>query len=416
MNTPFFTIIYPTRNRPQLLKYCLECMEMQTFKEFEVIVCDNHTGISAEHIFDSFAHDSRFKYITPPSPLPMHDNWEFASTYAKGEYVSVFTDKIVLRPSALEIAYETLKKYPAEIISWWNEGYYLTNEKVIEKSGYDRGNFTPKHTSLMQPYYFDTKILLKQKFEFDETWKKDFRFLRIGKICFGSYSKGLIQRIKKSNGRLFHPVAPDNTSMIAALALAKTAVDVGQSLQISIDTMISNGKNCNWYPDKAMEFFKEVDPSLEILKRYHFKNLYYCQHNMISADFLIVKESIGRKMENLIINIPNLLLRMRDDLNRVLWNDEIFKKEQYGIWWTYFNQLSIQNRFYIVAKIVKNVTKNIYGELKAKLRDKLQKHPILFQKILSLLNRVVVKSIEFSSVVEAAKYADEYYMNLRKAE
>ena len=88
---PFFSIVIPTRDRPQYLSYALQSLLLQSFTDFEVIVCDNYTENSSDRIFREYS-DERFKYITPPSPLQMHDNWEYAFNFARGEYVTVLSN------------------------------------------------------------------------------------------------------------------------------------------------------------------------------------------------------------------------------------------------------------------------------------------------------------------------------------
>ena len=41
MPNPIISVIIPTYNREELLKRCLRSLENQTFKDFEVIICDD---------------------------------------------------------------------------------------------------------------------------------------------------------------------------------------------------------------------------------------------------------------------------------------------------------------------------------------------------------------------------------------
>jgi len=76
--TPFVSVAVPTRDRPDVLRFCLKSLTLQTFGDFEVIVSDNYIEKSCKDVFDEFA-DARSRYVRPPSPLSMHDNWSLRS-------------------------------------------------------------------------------------------------------------------------------------------------------------------------------------------------------------------------------------------------------------------------------------------------------------------------------------------------
>jgi hypothetical protein len=100
MQRPKFSILIPTRDRPELLRFALESAKRQTWEDFEVIVSDNSVAKPARAVFDEYA-DARFRYVRPPGQVSMADNWEFASLQARGEHVTVLIDKTVLLPSTL---------------------------------------------------------------------------------------------------------------------------------------------------------------------------------------------------------------------------------------------------------------------------------------------------------------------------
>src|ERR671919_2467208 len=104
---PRFSVVVPTRDRPDLLDFCLEGLAAQTFADVEVIVSDNATQRSARDVFDRWAR-SGWRYVTPERPLPMHENFERGCAEATGDYVAVVIDKTVLHPSALDVANRAL--------------------------------------------------------------------------------------------------------------------------------------------------------------------------------------------------------------------------------------------------------------------------------------------------------------------
>jgi len=60
---PVFSVIIPTYNRADQLKIALESLCSQTFKDFEVIVCDDGSTDNTKEIVDSFRNKLDIKYI-----------------------------------------------------------------------------------------------------------------------------------------------------------------------------------------------------------------------------------------------------------------------------------------------------------------------------------------------------------------
>jgi glycosyltransferase involved in cell wall biosynthesis len=59
-NTPFFSIIIPTKNSCSTIKQCLTSILNQSFKHFEIVLCDAESNDSTIEIIESF-YDERIK-------------------------------------------------------------------------------------------------------------------------------------------------------------------------------------------------------------------------------------------------------------------------------------------------------------------------------------------------------------------
>src|SRR6266576_2940044 len=95
-----FSVVVPTRDRPDLLEFCLESLAGQTAEDVEVVVSDNPAQTPAREVFDRWSRPG-WRYVRPERPVPMHENFERACAEATGDYVAVVIDKTVLQPSAL---------------------------------------------------------------------------------------------------------------------------------------------------------------------------------------------------------------------------------------------------------------------------------------------------------------------------
>jgi len=415
VTVPFVSVVVPTRDRPSLLRYCLKSLALQTFKDFEVIVSDNHTGKTCRCVFDEVA-DHRFKYVTPPSPLAMHDNWEYACSFAAGEYVALLTDKTVLRPSALRIMHKALEEKPAEIVSWWNEEYV----PVAEEHGYDRGRYLQLPQKPRPPYYFEPIRELVRRFSLDVQRGTEGVHYYWGKICFGAYHRSLVRRIRESIGRLFHPACPDYTSMVAALAYAKKAMDIGQPLLISTRTKDSTGRQTEEQDDFALNWVRTYDPSLQALEALPLKGLYTSLHNLVAADYNSMREKIGGPIQDMNLNKINLILRAKEDLDRrAAWQDESRKNEQYDAWNRCLSKLSLHGRVSFYHHMYKtrlfDVKSKILLYINGFVARRIGQLRILpgFRSSMIPYYRWRLAcdspSRTFDNILEAARYADEYY-------
>jgi glycosyltransferase involved in cell wall biosynthesis len=63
MNNPMFSVVIPTYNRAELLKRTLRSLVAQTYKNFEVIVCDDGSTDHTNEVVESFRKDLNIKYI-----------------------------------------------------------------------------------------------------------------------------------------------------------------------------------------------------------------------------------------------------------------------------------------------------------------------------------------------------------------
>src|SRR5213078_1360054 len=100
MIPPRFSVVIPTRERAQTLRYSLQTCLDQDFTDYEVVVCDNYSSPATREVVDSFT-SPRVKYVRAPQPLAMSHNWELALAHASGEYVTVLGDDDGLLSHAL---------------------------------------------------------------------------------------------------------------------------------------------------------------------------------------------------------------------------------------------------------------------------------------------------------------------------
>ena len=58
-----YSVIIPVYNRPDELNELLQCLSAQTYRNFEVIIVEDGSKITAEHVVDSFRENLDIHYF-----------------------------------------------------------------------------------------------------------------------------------------------------------------------------------------------------------------------------------------------------------------------------------------------------------------------------------------------------------------
>lgn len=410
MQRPLFSIVIPTRDRPELLRHALRSARLQTCADFEVVVSDNFVARPARAVFDECA-DERFRYLTPPQPLSMADHWEFACGQARGEYLTVLIDKTVLLPSVLESTRAALTQQPVDLVSWWNENYHLDYE---QSGDLETGSYGPRFAGRIAPVAIDTRGELVRRFSMDVRRGAEGVNYCYGKICFGVYSRALVQRIVARCGQLFYPISPDYTSMLPALALADGALDLGRPGLMSINAVgVSNGERYSRDARHALQFLSSTEAAWGAA-HWPIGGLFASQHNAVAFDYLHMQRRVD-EMQDLQLNLANLLLRVREDLDAVaIWPDEQTRRSQYSIWESHLAAMPADTRTDIERSVARRLggTRRLRQRLRAGLADAkatVRQMPgvlALYRKIAG--PRAIAR--QFGSVIDAAACADLHYL------
>ena len=329
---PRFSIVYPTRHRPEFVRQALRILETQRHGSFEVVVCDNYVdpALSCEQI----CRDSglaNLKYVRPPQPLGMVENWNHALPFATGDYVSYLTDKMFVLPDALGLVERAIDSARGpDIVSWtgdafnpatwadyFGDGMYVGVSSVVRSERHRR--FSPAR-ELNRRGRADVS-------RGEQSWSDYSR----GKLVFGAYRRELLQRIVKRYGAVFHNISPDYTSMVLGLTEAHDAIELALSCVVSINTDISNGMLSDTNDTVALAFLNSLAGGAEsILPNMLVPGLYVSLHNWVAHDFLTLKAAFDLGFR---FNTVNWLVYCSEDTYRPgrLWSDPRIEAEQKGL-------------------------------------------------------------------------------------
>lgn len=157
MKEPFFSILIATYNRPTYIGKCLESVLLSGFKDFEIIISDDHSQkideIKAE--IQPYLKFPNVNFIYQPRNLGFHDNYNYLIDKAKGKFLILVDDDDKLKPDALRKLKEYIDK---------NVGYDLYGfgyEVIDEDDNFYCSYCPPRHfeISLAKPKFAEKLFL-----------------------------------------------------------------------------------------------------------------------------------------------------------------------------------------------------------------------------------------------------------------
>lgn len=96
------SIMIPTYNRPELFRHTLNSAMLQTYKNIEIIVCDNSTDDRTEKLMEGYVEDARVRYYRNKAARSKEENFLQFRSFARGEYLQWLMDDDLLAEDKLE--------------------------------------------------------------------------------------------------------------------------------------------------------------------------------------------------------------------------------------------------------------------------------------------------------------------------
>lgn len=316
MNSPFISIVLPTRDRSDFVPLVLKFLHKQTFTNFEVIISDNGVDDLCLEKIKGYLVDSRFKYKRPPEPMNMTEHWNFAIEGALGEYISIFNEKFFLRKDALQVIYETYQAHKPDLISWNYEWLGDPTYKDDDLTGCYHPINAPSEAKTFSPSEY-----LNKHFDIEYPLSgynlRDFLESRLGRIYGGCVRKNVIETVIHKYKQVFHPLSPDYTSQFLFLNEAKSGVHIGQSLMLHVVfAAISNGMNTTTNFDKVRSVLTESGVDMDTYQSDGpIPGFYVGSTYSIARDlFLLKKVDADGVLKEQQINIPALCFYAQKEL------------------------------------------------------------------------------------------------------
>lgn len=132
MIKPFISICIPAFKRTDFLKKLLDSIELQNFRDFEVIVTDDSPTKEVELLCEAYTKKFKLQYFKNKEVLGTPENWNEAIRRSGGEWIKLMhDDDWFASESSLKYFAETAKKCKQNFIISTYSNFYFDHQ--IEK-------------------------------------------------------------------------------------------------------------------------------------------------------------------------------------------------------------------------------------------------------------------------------------------
>lgn len=233
---PRISVLIPTRDRLEYLRYAVETVTRQDYDEWQLVIADNSSQEDIAGYAASLA-DARIRYIRSADPVPVTENWNRALSQASGEYVIMLGDDDCLMPgyfAAIEELIETFSEpdaiYSGAKLFAYPGVFPDSPEAFVQPYGYADFLAGASQPFLLQPEY--AKDVVRAAAGFRVRYGFNMQFLTVRRAFVASLS---------AQGDFFQSPFPDYYAMNATFLKASRIVADPRPLVVIGVTPMSYG-------------------------------------------------------------------------------------------------------------------------------------------------------------------------------
>lgn len=230
MSAPRFSVLVPTRQRPETLKHTLATVLAQERDDFEVIVADNCGGPETRQVVESFG-SKLLQHARSDQVLPMAENWERGLSLCRGEYVTVLGDDDALLPSSLASADKLIRTTGAEVLSWRPHVYWWPD------------TIASWLRNLLFLKFGNGASWIQSRPVLEQFYSGELGFIMVPAIYWSFFHRRILDEGRRRHGAFFVPTdaPPDVASGILALHLTERFAYSTRALSLRGNSGRSNG-------------------------------------------------------------------------------------------------------------------------------------------------------------------------------
>lgn len=315
MSKPEFSVVIPTRNRPQTLQYAIKTCLSQDFEDYEIIVSDNFSTSDTQNVVEKF-NDDRIVFVRTKQPLAMSENWDYAISHVRGDYVLLIGDDDGLVFNSLSLLDKIIDSTKENVIRWEWILYYWPDFFIKNVAG---KVYIPINEGV-------TKLNSAEILKKVVNYKLHYKTLPM--LYNSAVHKSVLKDIKTEKNVFFHSQAPDIYSGIVIAKSVEKYLSISTPLNIAGLSKASNGAAQLYTKEKSnvLEDFTNLNekaglswhpkvPSINVLPAVIADSYYHAKDNLFPNEVDILDH------ENLIKNcfkeLSNLSLIQDNDLDKL---------------------------------------------------------------------------------------------------
>lgn len=200
MNSPFITIVVPTRDRCETLGATLKTCVSQDYDALQILVSDNASEDKTCDVVRAIS-DPRIRYINPKRRLSMTGNFEFALAHVQRGYVISIGDDDGMMPGSLQLMADIVLQTGLKAVTSTSVYYVWPNFPAEHMRNYMLIRDTRKGFSVLDGMCEAEKRASFRADTHRYVWG-------LPTVYRGLVSTDIIDLARK-NGRYFHSVTPD---------------------------------------------------------------------------------------------------------------------------------------------------------------------------------------------------------------
>ncbi|MFC5448777.1 glycosyltransferase [Paenibacillus aestuarii] len=250
---PFISILVPTRNAAEVIKYTLKTCVEQEYNNYEIIVSDNSSlGNDETKKVVEEINSNKIKYYRTPEEYAMVENFEHAYNKSSGEYLIIIGSDDGLMLHSLNTLSEIIKQMKNPLSISWEAVAYGWPKVAI--NSIRNGLFIPYPTQKgnINCDYLD-QSMLKSVLNFEQ------RYSVLPMFYYNSIIKReLAEEVKKLTGKVFIANSPDVYTGMVFAYLQKKYLYINMPMTIGGSSERSNGINVGRLLYKQQESGNDV--------------------------------------------------------------------------------------------------------------------------------------------------------------
>lgn len=405
---PFFSVIIPTRSRPELVNYALQSLHTQTFDDFEVVISDDYLTVSCKSVVDNFK-DDRFKYYHPDRNimLSMSDNWRYGLDHAQGKYIIFIQDKMFFYHNSLKEIYDSIidNDYP-DSVNWSWDFYSFFDQRISPKGFLFYYRKSGRLTNKSIDEAIESKLSFK-KFDFHNEKGAPGE----GSPLCSAIKRETYELADERFGDVFKFINPDYGPCILLLSCMKKLITLEDNQTVLVQQAISEGATHN-NVGSLRKFILRNKFGLNRMRYATVPRMLATDANVISAEYNYTLTELGMVEKYKECAPVNTLLTIYNELNRGEFSDVEDKNTCYMQFNEAYDKLDGLQKDQFNEKIQKQKNDNRirYGSIRNKI--KLIINNKCFGKMKFMIYSTVV-NLKPSSIVAYKKCVnveDAFYM------